>query len=299
MGWLSKMLGGDAPPAPERAKVVVDFVSVDVETSCSSKSSICQVGIVGFHEGREVLTYSALVDPRDEFDPFNVGLHGIDAHHVRGRPHFGKLYGQIADHLHDKVTVAHSSFDRGALSAAAAVYGRSPFAARWLDSVEVARRAWPQLPNHKLNTVANHLGLTFTHHDALNDARVAGLIVVRASEETGLGLTDWFASPRKIKARAPVAREGGAGPLAGHCVCMTGDFSAPKAEMADRIAAAGGAVTSTVSRKTTMLVLGVQDPSTFAGKNKSAKHIKALELQAAGQAIEIVDESGLRARMAI
>ena len=299
MSWLTKLFGGGDPVPAAQPQAMVDFVSIDVETSCSRSSSICQVGIVGFHQGREVLTYSTLVDPREPFDRFNVALHGIDAHHVRGQPHFGKIYGQVARHLHDRVTVAHSSFDRGALSAAAAQHGRSPFAARWLDSVEVARRAWPSLPNHKLNTVAAHLGLTFTHHDALNDARVAGLIVVKASEEPGLGLTDWFTSPRKFKARAPVARDGGEGPLAGHSVCMTGDFSAPKADIADQIAAAGGAVTSSVSRKTTMLVLGVQDPSTFAGKDKSAKHIKALELRAAGQAIEIVDEAGLRARMVV
>ena len=72
---------------------------------------------------------------------------------------------------------------------------------------------------------------------------------------------------RERPAFVPLAREGGSdGPLTGQCLVMTGDFAIPKAEMADRIAAAGGAVAASVTKKTTLLVLGVQDPSTFAGK---------------------------------
>ena len=34
-----------------------DFVVIDVETACSRVSSICQVGIVGFRDGREIFEY--------------------------------------------------------------------------------------------------------------------------------------------------------------------------------------------------------------------------------------------------
>lgn len=34
-----------------------DFVVVDVETSCSNVSSICQIGIVGFKDGAEIFEY--------------------------------------------------------------------------------------------------------------------------------------------------------------------------------------------------------------------------------------------------
>lgn len=46
-----------------------DFVVVDVETACARVSSICQIGIVGFRQGREVFAYETLVDPCDEFPP--------------------------------------------------------------------------------------------------------------------------------------------------------------------------------------------------------------------------------------
>ena len=52
-------------------KVVDD---VDVETACARVSSICQIGIVGFRDGVESFAYETLVDPRDEFSPFNTRI---------------------------------------------------------------------------------------------------------------------------------------------------------------------------------------------------------------------------------
>jgi DNA polymerase-3 subunit epsilon len=302
MGWadrLAKSLFGSATlreRTPTVVPVPADFVVVDVETACSRVSSICQIGIVGFQGGVPVFEFETLIDPRDEFDDFNVSIHGITDRHVRGRPHFGQLHSEIDKHLAGRVTVAHSAFDRGALSAACLKHGKPEIGTQWVDSVLVARRAWPELGSHKLNMLTQHLGIPHSHHDALSDARATGMVVVRALDITGLTLKELSQpSRRSPRSSGPVARPGGAaGPLSGHCVVMTGDFTAPKATMADMISSAGGAVTSTVSRKTTMLILGAQDPTTFAGKDKSAKHLKALELVAAGQPLQILSEGELR-----
>ena len=58
------------------------------------------------------------------------------------------------------------------------MHGRAAIDATWLDSVRVAKRVWPELPSHRLNIVSKHLGIRLKHHDALCDARAAGLIVV-------------------------------------------------------------------------------------------------------------------------
>jgi len=75
----------DAPEEP-------DFVVVDVETACARVSSICQIGIVGFRQGREVFAYETLVDPCDEFSTFNIRIHGISPEHVAGKPCFGDIH---------------------------------------------------------------------------------------------------------------------------------------------------------------------------------------------------------------
>lgn len=274
---------------------------IDVETACSRTSSICQVGIVGFRDGREVLAYESLVDPRDEFHSFNTRIHGIGAHHVRGKPHFGDLHHVIDGHLTGRVTVAHSNFDRGALRAACDFHSKPEIQTRWLDSVRVARHAWPDLQSHKLNVLTKHLGIEHQHHDALSDARAAGMIIVKAIDHTGIGLDDWFGTLSRRAAPSSLSEKriaGAAGPLAGHSVAFTGDFSVPRQQLADEISAAGAAVTTGPTRKTTLFVLGAQNPSSFAGKAKSSKHLKAEELMAGGQALQIIDEPTLRRMMA-
>lgn len=308
MGWINRVLGGSRPEPSEHAAATrvqlrsePDFVVIDVETSCSRTSSICQVGVVGFTAGVVSFEYETLVDPRDDFHPFNVGIHGIDRHHVRGKPHFGSLHDTLASHLDGRITVAHSAFDRGALSAACALHRKRDLEARWLDSVKVARRAWPELPSHRLNVLASHLGLELKHHDALSDARAAGMVIVKAIDHTGTQLNDWFSEldRRSVVPSASVKIDRtGVGVLAGECITITGDLSVSRGEMADRIAAAGGAVSPSPNRRTTMLVLGAQEPSTFAGKLKSSKHLKAEELIANGQAIAILTEAELLDRMA-
>src|SRR5690349_10342920 len=103
------------------AAAAPDFVVIDVETACQRASSICQIGIVGFAGSREVFAYETLVDPQDAFSPFNVRLHGIGPQQVAGKPIFPRLYGTLLEHLGGRITVAHSMFDQGALSAACGI----------------------------------------------------------------------------------------------------------------------------------------------------------------------------------
>ncbi|MET4896072.1 3'-5' exonuclease [Sphingomonadaceae bacterium jetA1] len=180
-----------------------EFVVIDVETACQRTSSICQIGIVGYAGGVEVLAYETLVDPCDAFSPFNIGIHGITAEHVLGKPTFTMLHPELAAHLGGRVTVAHSGFDKGALGRACDRDGLPPIAARWLDSVTIARRAWPELANHKLGTLAAFLELEHRHHDALSDARAAGQVVLRAMAATGMTLADWLTpTPARAGRRA-------------------------------------------------------------------------------------------------
>lgn len=306
MGWIDRLIGRKRH-TPETVKLDVeacapDFVTIDVETACSRTSSICQIGIVGFTDGRVSFEYETLVDPCDEFHPFNVRIHGIDRHHVRGKPKFRDLHATLVSHLGNRITVAHSTFDRGAISAACLLHQRPSINARWLDSVRVARRAWPELSSHRLNVLADHLGIELQHHDALSDARAAGMVLVKAIDHTGISLEDWFHEPSPASAprvTASVKRSSnGEGPLAGENITFTGDLTVSRNAFADQIAAAGGSVSPTPNKRTTILVLGVQDLSSFAGKAKSSKHLKAEALMAAGQAIEVLSEQELRQRMA-
>lgn len=280
-------------PLPFSAPAVApDFVVIDVETACNRASSICQIGIVGFAAGREVFAYETLVDPQDVFSPFNTRLHGIGPQHVAGRPSFPRLYGTLLAHLSGRITVAHSNFDQGALSAACRIAGLPMIRSRWLDSVKVARHAWPDLPTHRLSVLAGHLGLEHKHHDALSDARAAGWVVVRAMEKTGLDISGYLAAPWRGEAQRRARPHAAAkGPLAGERVAIIA--SPHNSELPALIASAGGRVMADVGRTTTMLVVAGVRPFS-SGVRTSASFLKAEALAGDAGAIRIVTADELR-----
>ena len=292
---LAPLVEPRTSPLPFRAPTAApDFVVIDVETACHRASSICQIGIVGFAGGREVFAYETLVDPQDAFSPFNVRLHGIGPRHVAGQPSFPRLYGTLLEHLGGRITVAHSNFDHGALSAACRIAGLPMIRSRWLDSVKVARHAWPDLPTHRLNALAGHLGLEHKHHDALSDARVAGWVVVRAMEKTGLDIAGYLAAPwRGATPRRPAPAT--KGPLAGERIAIIA--SPHNTELPAEIAAAGGRVMANVGRTTTMLVVAGSRPFS-SGVRSTASFLKAEALAADGGTISILTAEELRDRIA-
>jgi DNA polymerase-3 subunit epsilon len=257
-------------------------------------SSICQIGIVGFRNGREVFAYETLVDPCDEFSFFNTRIHGITDDHVVGKPTFAHVHATVDAHLAGRITVAHSNFDKGALASACQVHDRSSIEATWLDSVRVARRAWPHLSSHRLNVLAHYLGIPHKHHDALSDARAAGLVVVHAMDHTGIDLSGWLTPTRQRAASAPPAAA--SGPLHGQRIATLG--SPRDGALASWLATAGARVMASVGATTTMLVVGNDQPF---GRffHTSPDHRRAEDLRRTGSAIEIISENELRSRVAL
>ncbi|MBB5716535.1 3'-5' exonuclease [Sphingomonas aerophila] len=278
---MTEVTGG---PVAEQAGSVgaPDFVVVDVETSCSQISSICQIGIVGFKDGRETFAYETLLDPRDHFSSFNTRIHGITSDHVTGSPTFADVHAVIAAHLSGRVTVAHSLFDKGALAAACLIHQRNPIDATWLDSVRVAKRAWPDLPSHRLNVLTRFLGLPHKHHDALSDARAAGMVIVRAIEHTGMGLAGWLAPSKPRRAKMPPPAP--IGPLKGERIVILG--AARDGRLARTLAGAGARIMASVGATTTRLVISDDQPfGRFVTAHADYRQAEALRGEGASIAI--------------
>ena len=286
-----RMIGG-VPAPPVTSVPAPDFVVVDVETACSRVSSICQIGIVGFRDGAEVFEYETLVDPLDRFSSFNTRIHGITCDHVAGSPTFADIHAVVDGHLSGRITVAHSFFDKGALGAACAMHERAVIETRWLDSVRVAKRAWPELPSHRLNVLTKFLGVQHKHHDALSDARAAGMVIVRAIERTGIGLAGWLSPANGRGVASPKAAA--EGPLKRERVAILG--AARDGELARCLAAAGARVMAGVGVTTTKLVISDEQPfGRFVTAH--AEHRRAEAMRSAGAAIEIVTEAEMRSRL--
>lgn len=271
------------------------FIAVDLETANPRMSSICQIGIVVFENGREVGAEVRLVDPRDYFDPYNVAIHGITEEDVRGAPRFTDLHDWLCQQTSGQIVACHTHFDRVALGQACGLHRLEPLPCNWLDTAQVARRAWSDVARsgYGLSNLARRFGIEFQHHDALHDARTAGLILLRAVEETGFDIGQWVERCRRgISSGVSIRRDGdGDGPLVGESIVFTGALQMPRREAADLGHEAGAAVEPSVTKHTTMLVVGDQDIEKLAGYDKSSKHRKAEQLIAQGQPIRIVGEA--------
>lgn len=297
-----------APPRPAFAHAVrvpkgtFRFVALDVETACSDVASIRQIGLACVQPDNQIQTFSMLVNPGTRFDPFNIQLHGIGPDHVANAPRFPDALGALLPLLTRHHLIQHSNFDKQAMNAACGFARIDIPDLRWNDSVQIARRAWPELKGnggHGLANLKRTLNLQFHHHDAGEDARAAALVVLHAEIHLGLPFEELIKpAPRKSYSAAITMEGEPNGAHSGSVVVFTGALSMTRNEAAELAARVGMSVRPGVTKETTHLVVGDQDLNVLAGHTKSSKHRKAEDMQRAGHPIRIVGESAFRALVA-
>lgn len=272
------------------------FIALDVETANPDFSSICQVGAVEFKDGQVVSTWQSLVNPEDEFSDINVQIHGIDEDLVADAPTWPEVCAALASKSEGRIIAHHTAFDRTAISRACEKYKISPPAVQWLDVARVVRRTWPEFSQrgYGLQNLTEHFKIKFKHHDAAEDARAAGLILLNAIRDSGTSIEDWCT---KAYLRTPLAPTDHPdadtnGHLYGERLVFTGALGIGRTEATNLAARAGCQVDDGVTKHTTLLVVGDQDIRKLNGHEKSNKHKKAEELIAKKSLpIRIVGES--------
>jgi DNA polymerase III subunit epsilon len=276
------------------------FSAIDVETANEDLSSICQIGVATVQDGAVLDVWTTLINPRCHFSPRHTAIHGIDSSITAEAPFFDAIVEELESRLTGSpaITVSHTAFDRISITRACC---ERKLNVAWLDSARIARRAWPERyaqRGYGLAAIACDLGISFRHHDAGEDARVAAEIVLRASDKMKVGIEDWlieldhgthYGISRKPDSIRRCGNKEGA--LLGEVLVFTGSLQIVRRQAADLAAAAGCTVRSTVTKDTTLLVVGDQDIDRLAGYEKSAKHRKAEALIEAGQLIRILQES--------
>nr|WP_321982484.1 exonuclease domain-containing protein [uncultured Cohaesibacter sp.] len=275
----------------------MDFIAIDVETANADQSSICQIGITRVIDGAIANSVASLVDPQAYFDPISISIHGIQSEDVDQAEKLHMMLPKLLDALRDRIVISHSAFDRVAITRAAEKHQLSIPHIYWLDSMRIARRAWPDLfgqSGYGLANIARTFGLKFSHHDAGEDARIVAEVVIRAIDQTGLSLTDWLQrvqQPISIQNKKDIPTANPEGPFFGETIIFTGSLAIPRAEAHLIAAALGYSIGKSVNKKITTLVVGDQDASKLAGHEISSKHRKAEELITKGQSIKILTET--------
>ena len=281
----------------------MNFVAIDVETANADMSSICQIGIAKYAEDQLVEEWSSLINPEDYFDFINISIHGITEETVKDSPTFPEILSTLDRLLKNTICVSHTHFDRVSLGRAFEKYNLESIETVWLDSARVARRAWEDCARsgYGLANICKKIGYNFKHHDALEDAKASGQVLLAAINKTGLDIDSWL---RRVKQPIDLAnssygsavnRDGDPeGELYGEILVFTGALEISRHMASDLAARSGCDVVSGVTKKTTILVVGDRDISRFAGKEKSTKHLKAEKLISKGHKIRIIKESDFK-----
>jgi len=161
------------------------FTAIDFETANARRGSVCSVGLAKVERGVVTGRYYSLIQPPTgvfDFSYFNTQIHGITSEDVLDAPDWAEVYAQIRRFAGADVLVAHNAvFDKSCLMQANSllhIKGEHDF----VCTCQNARRLLPQLPNHKLPTVAAALAVRLdNHHNALDDAVAAARIAVELS----------------------------------------------------------------------------------------------------------------------
>ncbi|MFM2105916.1 MAG: hypothetical protein RL338_948 [Chloroflexota bacterium] len=163
------------------------FVVVDVETTGTDPkmADLVEIAAVKVVGGKVTDTWATFVDPGRSI----VGhqMHGITDKDVKGAPSPKDAAKQFVKFAGDATIVGQSiGFDLGFIEAALGDGTRFE-QGRYLDTWVLAREAYPELENHKLETLVRTFGIEHkTPHRALPDAQAtAALLLVLAKDLPG------------------------------------------------------------------------------------------------------------------
>ena len=299
----------------------MNFVALDFETANEQRDSACSIGLTTVSDGKVVASdYHLIRPPELRFSHWNTKVHGLCEADVSDSPTFAELWPSIRHLIEDKLIVAHNaSFDTSVLRHTLCTASIEMPRISYLCSLNVARRAWPNLVSHSLGFLAQSLGLELEHHNAASDARAAANIVLLAANQNGhncpfelaesLGVyigeifshDEWVScsSPRtlrdsqSIEIVLPDGYDISQHPFFGKNIEFTGKLDLFKRDEAERIVSRfGGTSKGNVSKQTNYLVIGALDIRTLAeGASESTKIQKSAALREKGCDIQIISEA--------
>jgi DNA polymerase III subunit epsilon len=165
-----------SPLAPLR------FAALDFETADYGRDSACALSIVIVENDTIIDTWTHLIRPPRRDFVFTY-LHGIAWEHVKSKPTFGELWGDIAKKLLSVNFVAahNASFDRSVLRACCETAAVETVKLSFVCTVRAARSIWGFYPT-TLADVCRQLRIPLRHHDAESDAQACARILLAARE---------------------------------------------------------------------------------------------------------------------
>ena len=154
-------------------------VALDFETADKYADSACALGMSRIEDGRVTANWYSLIRPPRSRVYFTE-IHGLTRNDTDEADPFPIVWQRIAPELEGLTLVAHNSvFDEGCLRHAFSHFDMPYPNYTFRCTCRLARKHFPQLPNHRLETVSEFVGYDLkNHHHALADAEACARIML-------------------------------------------------------------------------------------------------------------------------
>ena len=159
------------------------YIVLDVETTGLSPARgdrVIEIGAVAIEEGGVVSEFGTLIYIEKKIPWHAQRIHGITDAMLHGKPSSEEVFPELQRFISSSAIVAHNArFDIGFLKHEFHCIG-IPFNPEYHCTLEMSRKLFPRLGNHKLETVYRHLCGDLPHtvhrHRALDDARLTARV---------------------------------------------------------------------------------------------------------------------------
>ncbi|RMC24210.1 MULTISPECIES: 3'-5' exonuclease [unclassified Lactobacillus] len=166
----------------------MNFIAMDFETANRHPESACSLALVMVRNNQIVDRFYTLINPQMPFDARNIQIHDITAQEVATAPTMAEVWPYIKDLYQPGMLVcAHNArFDTNVMRQSLARYDISEPHYFVIDTLRTSKQFEPNLPNHKLNTVAKALNVElWHHHNALSDSEACAGILLEQEKQFG------------------------------------------------------------------------------------------------------------------
>lgn len=166
----------------------MDFTAIDFETASSERTSVCSLGWCVVENGVITERKEILIKPDPfKFNEYNTKINGITPEMVWDKPTFDKYWDKLRPYIENRMVIAHNaSFDIHVLCSTLEHFGIEIPAFDYMCTVQLSQKAYPELPSHKLNNLAEALGIVFNHHRAYDDAYACAAAFLHIAEDYAL-----------------------------------------------------------------------------------------------------------------
>jgi len=165
------------------------YVVFDIETTGLSivNNKIIEIAGVKMQDGKEIDRFSTFINPHEKI-PYNIQqLTNITDDMVVDAPELDEMLPKFAAFCEDSILVAHNArFDVDFIQANLKQLGHPVLTNAALDTLEFARLLFPDMKNHRLNTLADKFKVSLeNHHRAIDDSIALGYILFHLINEAG------------------------------------------------------------------------------------------------------------------